>query len=171
MLSEKLLTTLNEQIKHELYSSHLYLSMAAYCASQDLDGFTNFFIMQAEEEKFHAMKIFHFLNDKGADIKFYQLDDPSAEYQSVLDVFEASLAHEKFVTKKIYNLMDIATQEKEYSTITFLHWFVNEQVEEEAMFTDLIQKIKGASHDPSLMFLLDRELALRTFTPPAPAAE
>lgn len=167
MLSEKLVAKLNEQLNYEFYSSHLYLSMAAYCAGENLDGFANFFLVQAEEEKFHGMKFFHFIDDKDATIRFSGFEDPSAEYQSVLHVFEEALKHEKFVTKNIYALMELATEEKEYATISFLNWFVDEQVEEESMFNNLIQKIKAAASDPSALLLLDMELAKRTFTPPA----
>ena len=167
MLSEKLLATLNEQIKHELYAAHLYMSMAAYCAGQDLDGCANFFLAQAEEERFHAMKFFNFINDKDGEIKFDALENPHASYDSVLDAFQAALQHEKIVTSKIYNLMDIATEEKEYATISFLNWFVDEQVEEEATFSALIQKFRAAMKDESVLFMLDAELGKRVFTPPA----
>ena len=166
MLSEKLLTALNEQITHELYASHLYMAMAGYCAGADLDGCANFFLMQAEEERFHAMKFFDFINDKDGDIKFAALDNPDASYDSVLHVFESALAHEKIVTAKIYDLMDIATEEREYATISFLNWFVDEQVEEEAAFTGLVQKFKTAMKDESILLMLDTELAKRVFTAP-----
>ena len=167
MLSEKLLDALNEQITHELYAAHLYMAMAGYCAGADLDGCANFFLMQAEEERFHAMKFFNFINDKDGEIKFDALENPDASYDSVLHVFESALAHEKLVTSKIYDLMDIASSEREYSTVSFLNWFVDEQVEEEATFTGLVQKFKPAMNDESILLMLDMELAKRVFTPPA----
>lgn len=170
MLSEKLLNTLNQQIKHELYAAHLYMSMAAYCAGQDLDGCAHFFLVQAEEERFHAMKFFNFINDKDGKITFDALENPHTSYDSVLHVFQEALKHEKIVTSKIYNLMDIATEEKEYATISFLNWFVDEQVEEEATFSALIQKFKAAVNDESMLLMLDMELAKRVFTPPAQEA-
>lgn len=170
MLSEKLLNALNEQITHELYAAHLYMAMAGYCANNDLDGCANFFIVQAEEERFHAMKFFHFINDKDGDIKFDALDNPHTTYDSVLHVFESALTHEKIVTSKIYDLMDIATSEREYSTISFLNWFVDEQVEEEATFTGYVQNFKPAMKDESLLLMLDREMATRVFIPPASQA-
>jgi ferritin len=112
MLSEKLLNALNEQIKYELYSAQLYLAMAAYCDSEDLQGFSNWFLMQAEEERFHAMKFFNFVNDMGERVKIYGMEDPNNDYDSILDVFKKALAHEKFVTKRIYTLMDIAMDER-----------------------------------------------------------
>ncbi len=170
MLSEKLLKALNEQITHELYAAHLYMAMAGYCANNDLDGCANFFLMQAEEERFHAMKFFDFINDKDGEIEFSALDNPHTSYDSVLHVFESALAHEKIVTAKIYDLMDIATQEREYATVSFLNWFVDEQVEEEATFTGWVQKFKPAMKDESLLLMLDMELAKRTFTPPVEEA-
>ncbi|HHX59251.1 MAG TPA: ferritin [Epulopiscium sp.] len=167
MLSDKLLNALNEQITHELYAAHLYMSMAGFCAGNDLDGCANFFLVQAEEERFHAMKFFHFINDKDGHITFDALENPHTSYDSVLNVFESALAHEKIVTSKIYDLMDIATSEREYATISFLNWFVDEQVEEEATFTSWVQKLKPAMKDESMLLMLDMELAKRVFTPPA----
>lgn len=171
MLSEKLLNALNEQITHELYAAHLYMSMAAYCDSIDLDGSANFFLMQAEEERFHAMKIYHYISDQDGKIILDALDNPHRDYDSVLDAFESALAHEKIVTGKIYDLMDIATEEREYATISFLNWFVDEQVEEEASFNTLIQKFKVAMKDESMLHMLDKELGTRVFTAPALDAE
>lgn len=167
MLSEKLLKALNEQITHELYAAHLYTAMAAYCDSIDLDGCTKFFLMQAEEERFHAMKIFRYISDKDGEIVLEALDNPNNSYDSVLHAFESALAHEKIVTAKIYDLMDIATDEREYATISFLNWFVDEQVEEEASFNTLIQKFKIAKDDESMLHMLDQELGTRVFTAPA----
>lgn len=167
MLSKKLLKALNEQITHELYAAHLYMSMAAYCDGIDLEGCTNFFLMQAEEERFHAMKFFRYISDKDGEIVFDALDNPHRSYDSALDVFQSALAHEKIVTAKIYDLMDIATEEREYGTISFLNWFVDEQVEEEANFSALIHKFKIAMKDESMLHMLDMELGKRVFTAPA----
>ncbi|TCT13770.1 ferritin [Natranaerovirga pectinivora] len=169
MLSQKLLDSLNEQIKYEFFSSHMYLAMAGYCYSIDLDGFANFFVVQAEEEKFHAMKIFNYVNDMDARVQITSLDDPENEYKDILDVFEKSLAHEGFVTDRIYKLMDIAQEEREHATISMLKWFVDEQVEEMSMFRTHVQKLKRAINDPSLLYAMDAELAQRTFVPPANA--
>lgn len=171
MLSEKLLNEINKQIKYEFYSAHFYLAMAAYCDAEDLEGFANFFKVQAEEEKFHAMKLYDFVNQMGARVKLYGLEEPNNEFSSVLDAFQKSLEHEKFVTKRIYTLMDLATEEKEHATISLLKWFIDEQVEEEDMFSKLIAKLKRIGNDSTGLYMLDDELALRTFTPPADAAQ
>ncbi|QGG47488.1 ferritin [Heliorestis convoluta] len=167
MFSDKLQAELNQQIKEELYSSQIYLAMAAYCADQDLDGFANFFKVQAEEEKFHAMKFFNFINEMGGRVLITGFPDPQNEYDSILDVYEKSLAHEKMVTKRIYKLMDLAMDEREHATISFLKWFIDEQVEEEAMFQGVIKKLRLIGKDVNALYMLDNEMAQRTWVPPA----
>ena len=167
MLSENLHTALNEQMNYEFYSAHAYLAMAAYCTNESYDGFANFFLVQAEEERFHAMKFYTYLSDKGYRATVDGFDNPGNEFSSILDVFETALHHEKEVTRRIYHLADIALDEREHATMAFLKWFIDEQVEEEATFDTLIQKIKRIEKDSNAMFMLDAELATRTFVPPA----
>lgn len=166
MLSKKLLKTLNEQITHEFHAAHVYTAMAAYCVDADLNGCSNFFLVQAEEERFHAMKLFNYVGDQEGEIVLGALENPYKKYNNVLEVFETALEHEKLVTSQIYNLMDIATEEREYATISFLNWYVDEQVEEEASFKELIAKFKLAMKDENMLHTLDQELAARVFTPP-----
>lgn len=165
MLSENLLKELNNQMNYEFFSSNLYLAMASYCSSESLDGFANFFIVQSEEERFHAMKIYHFINTLGKRATISGFDEPNNEYESVLDSFEQAYAHEKSVTKRIYDLSDIALNEREHATINFLKWFIDEQVEEEATFDTIIQKLKRIDKDSNAFFMLDAEFASRTFSP------
>jgi len=165
MLSDNLLKELNEQINLEFYSSNMYLAMAAYCAEESLDGFANFFIVQAEEERFHAMKIFNFINTLGKRVRISGYDTPKNDYSSILEIFEDAYAHEKKVTKRIYHLSDIALNEREHATINFLKWFIDEQVEEEASFDYIIQKLKRIKDDSNALIMLDAELANRTFSP------
>lgn len=165
MLSEKLHEALNEQMNFEFYSAHAYLAMAAYCTAETYDGFANFFLVQAEEERFHAMKFYNFLSDLGYRSTINGFDRPHNEFSSVLDAFETALSHEKEVTRRIYNLSDIALDEREHATMAFLRWFIDEQVEEEATFDTLINKIKRIENDSNAIFMLDSELATRTFTP------
>ncbi len=167
MLNESLSKTLNEQLNFELYSAHVYLAIAAYCSGESLDGFANFFMVQAEEEKFHAMKIYKYLNDRGQRVTLSGMDVPNNEYKSVLDSFEHAYAHEQEVTKRIYHLSDLALNDREHATIQFLKWFIDEQVEEEAMFDSIINKLKRIDKDSNAFFMLDAEFAQRTFTPPA----
>ncbi|MEK6266602.1 MAG: ferritin [Clostridium sp.] len=166
MISERLLSELNNQINFEFYSAHIYLAMAAYCAAEDFDGFANFFKVQAEEEKFHAMKFYNYVNEMNGRVVLEGMPDPQNEFKSLLNSFEISLAHEKIVTKRIYNLTDIATEEREHATISLLKWFIDEQVEEESNFTSIIKKLTRIKDDPSSLYMLDTELAARVFVPP-----
>ena len=165
MLSKKLHEALNDQMNFEFYSAHTYLAAAAYCTAEAYDGFANFFLVQAEEERFHAMKFYNFLSDLGYRATIDGFDKPGNEFTSTLDVFETSLKHEKEVTRRIYHLSDIALDEREHATMAFLKWFIDEQVEEEASFDTLINKIKRIENDSNAMFMLDSELASRSFTP------
>ncbi|WZL72683.1 ferritin [Clostridiaceae bacterium 35-E11] len=167
MISEKLMQELNEQIKYEFFSANLYLAMAAYCASEDLNGFANFFKVQAEEERFHAMKFFDYVVEMGGRVTMSALDEPDNNYVSILDTFKKGYEHEQFVTKRIYKLMDLSMEEREHATISFLKWFIDEQVEEEATFSALVKKLERISDNSNALYMLDAELAQRTFTPPA----
>ncbi|WP_066172180.1 ferritin [Bacillus marinisedimentorum] len=165
MLSDKLLDALNEQMNYEFHSANLYMAMAAYLKAENLDGFANFFLVQAEEERFHAMKFFNFINDLGKKAVITGHGDPNNEFSSVLEVFEAGYAHEQEVTKRIYDLSDMGWDEREHATINFLKWFIDEQVEEEATFDTIIQKLKRIEGDSNAFYMLDEELGKRSFSP------
>lgn len=167
MLNESLSKALNDQLNYELYSAHVYLAIAAYCSGESLDGFANFFMVQAEEEKFHAMKIYKYLNDRGKRVTMAGMDTPLNEYKSTLDAFEHAYEHEQEVTRRIYHLSDLALNDREHATIQFLKWFIDEQVEEESMFDTIINKLKRIDKDSNAFFMMDAEFAQRTFTPPA----
>lgn len=165
-MNDSLSQALNEQMNFELYSAHVYLAIAAYCSGESLDGFANFFMVQAEEEKFHGMKIYKFLNDRSKRATLTGMPTPKNEYASILDAFEHAFEHEKEVTKRIYHLSDLALNDREHATMQFLKWFIDEQVEEEAMFDSIIAKLKRIDKDSNAFFMLDAEFAQRTFTPP-----
>ncbi len=167
MLSNYLLDKLNDQMNYEFFSSQVYLAMASYCSSEGYDGFANFFIVQAEEEKFHAMKIFNYINRRGKRAIISGMENPVNDYASLLDAFEHAYAHEQSVTKRIYELSDIAFNEREHATMNFLKWFIDEQVEEESMFDSIIQKLRRIDNDSNAFYMLDAELATRTFVPDA----
>ncbi len=167
MINETLSKALNDQLNYELYSAHVYLAIAAYCSGESLDGFANFFTVQAEEEKFHAMKIYKYLNDRGIRVTLSGMDTPNNEYSSVLDAYEHAYKHEQEVTRRIYHLSDLALNDREHATIQFLKWFIDEQVEEEAMFDSIINKLKRIDKDSNAFFMMDAEFAARSFTPPA----
>lgn len=167
MINPSLSEALNEQMNFEFYSAHVYIALAGYCSGESLDGFANFFIVQAEEERFHAMKIYKYLNDRGIRVQLTGMDTPNNEYNSILDVYEHAYEHEQIVTKRIYHLSDLALNDREHATMQFLKWFIDEQVEEEAMFDTIINKLKRIDKDSNAFFMLDAEFALRSFTPPA----
>ncbi|MBW7458836.1 ferritin [Paenibacillus sepulcri] len=167
MMNETLSHALNEQLNFELYSAHVYLAIGAYCSGESLDGFANFFIVQAEEERFHAMKIYKYLNDRGSRVTLTGMETPNNDYSSILDAFEQAYQHEQEVTKRIYHLSDLALNDREHATIQFLKWFIDEQVEEESMFDTIIQKLKRIDTDSNAFFMLENEFAQRKFTPPA----
>lgn len=168
-ISEKLLDQLNDQLNFEFYSSHIYLAAAAYFSAENLDGFANFFLVQAEEERFHALKFYNYINTVGLRAEITGFENPHNDFTSALDVFEKSLAHEKIVTSRIYNLTDSAISEREHATINFLKWFIDEQVEEESNFDSIIQKLKRIEKDSNAFYTLDAELGQRVFTPPVAA--
>ncbi|KWX70955.1 ferritin [Paenibacillus riograndensis] len=166
-MKDELVNALNEQMNFEFYSAHVYLAMAAYCSGESLDGFANFFLIQAEEERFHAMKIYKFLNDRDFRATLAALPEPKNEYLSMLDAFEHAFAHEQQNTTRFYHLADLALDEREHATIYFLKWFIDEQVEEEALFSNIIAKLKRIETDSNAFYMLDAEFAGRTFTAPA----
>ncbi|KMJ56200.1 ferritin [Bacillus sp. LL01] len=165
MLNEKLLDALNEQMNYEFYAAHTYMAMAAYCSSESIDGFANFFLVQAEEERFHAMKFYNFINALGERATITGFETPNNQFNSILDVFEKALTQEKEVTKRIYQLSDLAWDTREHATINFLKWFIEEQVEEEDMFDSIIHKLKRIDDDSNTFFMMDDEFSKRSFTP------
>ncbi len=167
MISQKLQDALNYQINKELFSEYYYLSMASYFNSAGLDGFENFFLIQVEEERFHAMKMYHFLNERGGRVVLSQIDMPKTDFKSPLEVFQLAYEHEQFVTKLINDLMDVAIAENDHAARSFLNWFVDEQVEEEASMEAIVNKLKLIGKEGNGLLMMNKELAARTFTPPA----
>lgn len=166
MISEKMEKMLNEQFIKELYSSNLYLSMCSYFMDRDLDGFANFFRVQAQEEMSHAMKQFDFLHHVGGKVTMGNVEAPETKFDSIRQVFEVTLTHERQITASINNLMKQAVSEHDFATHTFLQWFVTEQVEEEASIQMLLRKLEMIGDNSSALYLLNTELAARKFTGP-----
>lgn len=161
MLSKTIQDALNEQIKHELYSSHLYLSMSAYCESINLPGFAHWMRMQSEEERGHALKIFDYINDRGGRVTLLSIDQPPSEFESPLHVFEQALEHERKVTALINELYGLAHKENDYATQALLQWFVTEQVEEENTASQIVEELKMVGSQGTALFMLDRQLGSR----------
>lgn len=166
MISQKLFDALNEQLNFEYLSAHYYIGMAAYFSNEGLDGFANFFLIQAEEERFHASKFYKFINEMDGRVSINCIEGVKNDFESPVDVFKTALHHEQIVTKRIYNLLDIATEEREHATISFLKWFVDEQVEEESGMKDKITKLERISDNSHALYVMDSELAARSFTTP-----
>lgn len=167
MLSEKMQDALNGQLNAELYSAYLYVSMAAYFESANLPGFANWMRVQAQEEVAHTDKFYTYINERGGRVILRPIDGPPAEWDSPLAVFEAAYAHEQKVTGLISDLVNLAASESDHATNIFLQWFVTEQVEEEASADEVVQKLKLVGDAKGGLYMLDREMGQRVFTPPA----
>jgi len=167
MLSDKIEKALNKQINAEIYSSYLYLSMCAYFDSVNLTGLAKWMHTQVQEELFHAMKFFDYVNERGGRVILKEIDKPKTDWDSPLDAFKDAFKHEQKVTKMINELVDLAISEQDHATNNFLQWFVEEQVEEEASVDEVVQKLKLIGTEGGGLFMLDRELGMRTFTMPA----
>ena len=165
MISQKMQDALNEQINAELYSAYLYLSMVAYLESTNLPGFANWMRVQTQEEMTHAIKIYDYVHERGGKVTLKSIAEPLAEWKSPLDAFESAYEHEQKVTGLINDLVNIAIQQKDHAANTFLQWFVNEQVEEEKSANDIVQKLKLIADTPGGMYMLDKEMSQRVFTP------
>ena len=167
MISDKMNKAFNEQINREMFSAYLYLSMSAYAESIDLPGFANWFRIQYQEEMFHAFKMYDYVIERDGDVQLLQIDKPEKDFGKPLNLFEEALIHERKVTGWINDLVALAIEEKDFASQNFLQWFVNEQVEEEATAKSIIQEIKMAGNEGSALYMINRELGLRIYTPPA----
>jgi len=169
MINERLLDALNRQVNWELYSSYFYLSMSGYFESTGLKGFASWMRAQAQEELFHAMKFYDYIISRGGRVRLMRIEEPPSEWESPLNVFEDVHAHEQKVTGLIHALLDLAIEVKDYPTQSMLQWFVNEQVEEEANAEEIVQKLRliQGERGMGLLYMLDKELGQRVFTPPA----
>lgn len=165
MLSNKMLKALNAHLNEELYSSYLYLSMAAYFEAKNLKGFANWMKIQSAEENMHGMKFFNYILQKGGKVTLAQINAPKVEWKNIPEVFADTLKHEQKITGLINKLVEAAIAEKDYATHTFLQWFVTEQVEEEANVEEIIQKIEMIGDNKSGLYLLDNELGSRVAAP------
>jgi ferritin len=163
MISKKMTDALNVQINKELFSAYIYLSMAAYSEYIGLKGFANWFTVQYQEETEHAMRIYKYLQEQGAQVKLQAIEQPQTDYKSPVDMFEKTLTHEQFVTKSINDLVDLAMKENDHATQIFLQWFVTEQIEEEANDHEILDKLKMIGESGGGLYMLDRELAGRKF--------
>jgi len=163
MLSKKIEQAINDQINAEFWSAHLYLSMSAWFSGENLPGFSNWMYIQYKEEDSHALKFFRYVNERGGCVKLQPITEVPTKWKSAVDVFQQTLDHERVVTSRIYKIMELALAEKDYATVNFLQWYVNEQMEEEATAEDYLNKLKMIEKDAAGMYNLDKELGARVF--------
>ncbi len=161
MLSETMLNAINDQIEHELFSSNLYLAMAAYFEEHSLPGFARWVRVQSEEERGHALRFIQYLNDVGAHVKIHAISEPPSEWDGALDLFENVLRHEQKVSSLIHTIYAIALKEKDYPTQSMLKWFIDEQVEEEKNATLIVEQLKMLGDHQSLILHLDHRFGKR----------
>lgn len=166
MINKRIEDAINAQINEELFSAYLYLSMSAYFAGKSLNGFANWMRVQASEEQFHAMKFYDYLLERGGTVELLAIDKPEKEWDSIVDVFVATYDHEQHITSKINELVSISVEEKDFASQNFLQWYVNEQVEEEATASEILEQIKFLGDNKHGILMLDREFSTRVYTPP-----
>lgn len=166
-MNQKIQDTFNKHLNAELYSAYLYLSMSAYLESENLKGMAHWMRIQAQEEMTHVMRFYDFIHDRDGRVGLKSIDTPKGEWKSPLDLFEDALAHERMVSGLINDLVNLALAENDHMANTFLQWFVNEQVEEEATVKEIVDKFKLVGDNGVARFMLDGELSQRMLAPAA----
>ncbi len=170
-MNAKIEEAFNQQLNEELYSAYLYLAISAHFEAENLKGMANWMRVQAQEEVTHAMKFYHFIIDRDGKVTLTEIRTPKASWKSPEDAFSDALSHEKKISSLINDLVDLSLKENEHAANTFLQWFVNEQVEEEANAKEILDKLKFVGDNKVAQFMIDNELGQRVFTPPAAAEE
>lgn len=156
MLSKEVVEKLNQQINKEMHSSNLYLSMGSWCYARGFDGAGAFLFAHADEENDHAKKLITYLNETDSKVELGMIEKPCNEFDSLLDLFQKTYAHEVFITQSINELVDFTLSCKDYSTFNFLQWYVSEQHEEEALFKDIVDKVKMVGDSGKGLYLIDQ---------------
>ncbi|MEW6754638.1 MAG: ferritin [Candidatus Latescibacterota bacterium] len=162
MLSKPMQQALNRQINAEFYSAYLYLAMSAHFEKTNLRGMAHWMRVQYQEETAHGLKIFDYLHDREAEVSLTQVDTPKGDVETPLKAFELALEHEREVTAMIGELVDLAAKERDHATQVFLHWFVNEQVEEESTASQIVQQLRLVGNNANGLFMMDRHLGSRS---------
>jgi ferritin len=170
-MTDKVKDIINNQINEEFYSAYLYLAFAAKLEKWGFKGAASWMKVQAQEENDHALGLFRFLLDRGEEPKLKAIASPEAEsFKNMLDIFSAGLAHEKHITACINNIYELAREEKDYALESFIKWYIDEQIEEEANATEIIDKLKLIGDNGSAIYMLDQELRARLYIPSGPYA-
>ena len=167
MLSKKVIELLNEQVNKEFYSAYLYLDMANYYKDEGLNGFFNWYKIQAQEERDHAVLFMDYLQQNGEAVVLEAIDKPDKNFKEFIDPLNEGAKHERYVTGLIHNIYAAAYEEKDFRTMQFLDWFVKEQAEEEDTADDLVKKFELFGGDSKGLYMLDNELSERTYTAPS----
>ena len=170
MLSSNLYNAINEQINAEMWSAYLYLSMSMDCQAKGYNGIANWFYVQFQEEQAHARIFMNYLNSVDAKVELLPIAEVRTSWDSVLDMFKQTLEHEKKVTAMINNIAAIANADKDYAAINRINWFVDEQVEEEESAREMITTFEAVEGNKYGMYMIDKELAARTYNVPSPLA-
>ena len=167
MMNPKVRELLNDQINKEFYSAYLYLEFSNYFSRVGLDGFANWYMIQAQEERDHAMLFYTYLQNENQLVELFAVDKPDVKIDKHIDVLNKGLHHEEYVTSLINDIYSAAHDVRDYRTMQFLDWFVKEQGEEETNANNLISKFELFGNDPKGLYLLDQELAARVYTAPS----
>ena len=167
MLERKVVELLNQQINKEFYSAYLYLDFSNYFYDKELNGFGNWYRIQAQEERDHAMLFLQYLQNNGERVTLDAIAKPSVELASDIEVLKAGLHHERYVTELIHTIYEAAYAVKDFRTMQFLDWFVKEQGEEENNADSLIKKFELYGNDPLSLYMLDSEMAARVYAAPS----
>lgn len=162
MINEKIQQALNDQIQREFFSAYIYLSMASYLNEIGLRGFSHWMKAQSEEEISHGMKIYEYILTRNGRVILQAVQQPPIEWNSAVNVFEDALTHEEYITSEIYKIADLAEEVNDRATLSFLQWFIDEQVEEEAQVRDILQNLQMVGNDSTGMLEIDGTLAGRT---------
>ena len=167
MIKEKVSALLNNQVNKEFYSAYLYLDFANYFTARGLNGFANWYTIQAQEERDHAMLFVQYMHNNNLDVVYEAIDKPNVELTDDMTVLKAGLTHEEYVTALIHTIYDAAYEAKDFRTMQFLDWFVKEQGEEETNANDLISKMELFGTDAKGLYMLDQELGARAYSAPS----
>ena len=166
-MNDKIKALLNQQINKELYSAYLYVDIANYYDELDLDGYANYYMIQAQEERAHALLFLKYMQNNGLKVTLEAIDKPDKTYGSILDPLEAAAEHERYVTSLINAIYHECYEDRDYRTMKFLDWFVDEQMEEEDNADSMISRYKLFGSDPKGLYALDQEYAGRIYNPPS----
>ena len=166
-MNEKIASLLNDQINKEFYSAYLYLDMANYYDEQDLNGYANYYMVQAQEERDHALLFMKYMQNNGLKVTLEAIGKPDKVFDSILAPLEIAAEHERYVTAVIYAIYLEAHEAHDYRTMKFLDWFVDEQMEEEDNADSMVTRYKLFGDDPKGLYLLDQEYAARVYTAPS----